>query len=133
LRTYHLFISHSWTYSNAYERLKRLLDEHPTFHYTDFSIPRFDPVHTSGTDRELYEAILNKMRPCSAILILAGVYSTHSKWIRAAKQGFLLPKPLIGIIPRAQINISSAVSENVDAIVGWNKNSVVNAIKRLTE
>ncbi len=135
MRKYYLFISHSWSYSDAYEKLKKLLDSHPTFLYLDYSIPQYDPVHTSGTDRELYEAILNKMRPCSAVLIMAGVYSTYSKWInkeiQAAKQGFLTPKPLVGIKPWAQTNVSSVVSENADTLVGWNTNSIVDAIMRL--
>lgn len=137
MKTYYLFISHSWSYSDAYEKLKKLLDKHPSFIYIDYSIPQDDPVHTSGSDRELYEAILNKMRPCNAILIMAGVYSTYSKWInkeiQAAKKGFLNPKPMVGIKPWAQTNVSSVVSENVDVLVGWNTDSIVNAIKELAK
>jgi len=128
-------MSHSWSYSDAYENLKYLLDNHPTFSYIDYSIPQDDPVHTAGTDRELYEAILNKMRPCNAVLIMAGVYSTYSKWInkeiQASKSGFMTPKPLIGIKPWAQTNVSSVVSDNADILVGWNTESIVNAINEL--
>ena len=135
MKTYHIFISHSWSYSGAYEKLKKLLDSHSTFLYVDYSIPQDNPVHTSGTDKELYEAILNKMRLCNVVLIMAGVYSTYSKWInkeiQAAKQGFLNPKPMVGIKPWAQTNVSSVVSNNVNALVGWNTDSIVDAIKRL--
>ena len=31
--TYNLFISHSWTYSDAYEKLVALLDAKPYFSY----------------------------------------------------------------------------------------------------
>jgi len=100
----------------------------------DYSVPKDYPVHTSGTDKELYEAILRKMRPCHIVLIMAGVYSTYSKWInkeiQAAKKGFLNPKPIIGVKPRGQINVSSAVDENVDELVGWNTESIVDAIRR---
>jgi len=132
LKTYNLFISHSWSHADAYEKLKNLLDSHPTFSYADYSIPKDDPVHTSGTDKELYEAILNKMRLCNVVLIMAGVYSTYSKWInkeiQAAKQGFLNPKPMIGVKPWAQTDVSSVVSDNADVLVGWNTNSIVDAI-----
>ena len=135
MKTYHIFISHSWSYSDAYIKLKNLLDSHPTFLYVDYSIPQDDPVHTSGTDKELYEAIVNKMQPCNAVLIMAGVYSTYSKWInkeiQAAKQGFLNPKPMVGIKPWAQTNVSSVVSDNADTLVGWNTDSIVDAIRRL--
>jgi len=65
---------------------------------------------------------------------MAGVYSTYSKWInkeiQAAKKGFLSPKPIIGVKPWGQTNVSSVVAENVDALVGWNTESIVNAIRR---
>lgn len=134
MKTYNLFISHSWSYSDAFYRLKNLLDNRPYFSYVDYSVPKDNPVHTSGTDKELYKAILNKMRPCHIVLIMAGVYSTYSKWInkeiQAAKKGFLNPKPIIGVKPWGQTNISSVVAENVDALVGWNTESMVNAIRR---
>ena len=134
MKTYNLFISHSWCYSDAFYRLKNLLDNRPYFSYVDYSVPKDNPVHTSGTDKELYEAILNKMGPCHIVLIMAGVYSTYSKWInkeiQAAKKGFLNPKPIIGVKPRGQINVSSAVDENVDELVGWNTESIVDAIRK---
>lgn len=131
-KTYNIFISHSWSYSDAYERLKNLLDNRPYFQYIDYSIPEDDPVHT-GSNRVLYDAILNKMRPCHIVLLMAGVYSTYSKWInneiQAAKKGFSNPKPIIGIKPWAQRNVSSAVTQNADKLVGWNTESIVSAIR----
>ena len=79
--TYHLFISHSWTYSDAYQRLVELLDLKPGFEYRNYSIPKDDPVHNTNNDKELREAIENQMKHASCILILAGVYATYSKWI----------------------------------------------------
>ncbi len=134
MKTYNLFISHSWSYSDAFDRLKNLLDNRPYFSYWDYSVPKDAPVHTSGTDKELYEAIINRMRPCHIVVIMAGVYSTYSKWInkeiQAAKKGFLIPKPIIGVKPWGQTNVSSVVAENVNALVGWNTESIVNAIRR---
>lgn len=132
-KTYNIFISHSWSYSDAYEKLTALLSKRPYFFYNDYSIPRDDPVHTSGTDEELYEAILNKMRPCHIVLIMAGVYSTYSRWIKkeiqAAKKGFLQPKPIVAVKPWGQTNVSSVVADNADAIVGWSTESIVDAIR----
>ncbi len=133
VKTYNIFISHSWSHSNAYEGLISLLDKRSYFEYVDYSIPKDDPVHTPGKDTELYEAILNKMRPCHVVLIMAGVYSTYSKWIKreiqAAKKGFSNTKPIIAVKPWGQTNISSVVAENADVIVGWNTESIVDAIR----
>ena len=131
-KTYNIFISHSWSHADAYEKLKNLLDNRPYFSYADYSIPRDAPVHTAS-DRVLYEAILNKIRPCQIVLIMAGVYSTYSRWInneiQAAKKGFLKPKPIIGIKPWAQTNVSWVVAQNADKLVGWNTESIVSAIR----
>lgn len=134
MKTYNLFISHSWSYSDAFDRLKDLLDNRTYFSYHDYSVPKDAPVYTSATDKELYEAILSRMRPCHIVMIMAGVYSTYSKWInkeiQAAKKGLLNPKPIIGVKPWGQTNVSSVVVENADALVGWNTESIVNAIRR---
>lgn len=41
-KTYHLFISHSWAYSDAYNGLIDLLDKDPAFVYTNYSVPKDD-------------------------------------------------------------------------------------------
>ena len=79
--TYNLFISHSWAYSDAYEKLINLLDSADEFSYKNYSVPKDDPIHNARYDYQLKAAIRNKMQHASCILILAGVYSTYSKWI----------------------------------------------------
>lgn len=78
---YNLFISHSWTYSDAYEKLVALLDSDAYFVYKNYSVPKNDPIHNARYDYQLKEAIRNQMKYASCVLILAGVYSTYSKWI----------------------------------------------------
>jgi len=134
LKTYKIFISHSWTYSDAYEKLCDLLGDAPNFVYSNYSIPKDDPVHTSGSDQALYNAIENKIRFCDVILIMAGKYATFSKWIsneiKIAKEEFTYGKPVIGIRPWANAQISSLVTDKADEIVGWNSSSIVGAIRR---
>lgn len=43
-KTYHIFISHSWKYSDAYEKLIHLLDNAEDFAYCDYSVPEDDPI-----------------------------------------------------------------------------------------
>ena len=134
MKTYHLFISHTWTHSDRYERLIELLEERPDFDFKDYSVPKDDPVHTTGTDAELYQAIRNKMRLCSVVLIFAGVDATYSKWVkkevRIAKKEFTDPKPIIAIEPRGSERTSTFIKENADEIVGWNTESIVSAIRK---
>ena len=132
-KTYRLFISHSWAYSEAYDGLIDLLDKSPTFDYVDYSVPRNDPIHNAGTDKQLFAAIKRQMAPCHAVLMLAGVYSTHSKWINKeiaiAAREFTNPKPIIGIAPWGQENLSSVVQAAAVDIVRWQKSSIENAIR----
>ena len=78
---YNLFISHSWSYSNTYESLLNLLNKDSSFVYRNYSVPRNNPIHTNGTYTMLYNAIKEQISHASVVLILAGVYSTYSKWI----------------------------------------------------
>lgn len=133
-KTHNLFISHSWQYSDAYTKLCTLLNNRDYFDYNNFSVPKDDPVHTNGTDKQLIEAITNKMRLCHVILLMAGKYSTYSKWINKeiviANDSFSNPKPIIGIKPWASTVVSSVVKENAAELVGWNTESIVDAIRR---
>ncbi|MBC6368721.1 TIR domain-containing protein [Algoriphagus sp. AK58] len=134
--TYNLFISHSWAYGDAYDKLIKLLDNRGYFTYKDFSVPKNDPIHTNGTDKQLYDAIYNKIQLCHSIIILAGVYSSYSKWINKeiyiAKKEFKTPKPIIAIEPWGAEKTSKVVKDSADIIVGWNTESVVNAIRSLS-
>ena len=79
---YNLFISHSWTYGDSYDRLIEMLDDAPNFYYKDYSVPKNDPIHNASYDYQLRAAIRNQMQHASCVLILAGVYATYSKWIK---------------------------------------------------
>ena len=110
MKTYNLFISHSWTYPDMYDRLVKLLKQRPYFDFKNYSVPKDDPIHTNGTDKELYQAIFRKIKPCSRVLILAGVYASYSKWIgkeiEIAKNSFAVQKRIIAIQPWGRENIS---------------------------
>ena len=71
------------------------------------------------------------------VLILAGVYSSYSKWIdkeiKIAKKDFLVPKPIIAIEPWASEKTSQVVKSNADIRVGWNADSIVDAIRQLVK
>ena len=51
-KTYNLFISHSWAYGDAYDNLCSLLDKASNFSYSNYSVPKDDPVH-GGRERNV--------------------------------------------------------------------------------
>jgi hypothetical protein len=134
MRQYNIFISHSWAYTDAYEKLTKMLDADPRFNYKDYSVPKDDPIHNAPNSTALSQAIQNQMRFCDVIIILAGVYSTYSSWINkeiAIAQGFTNSKPILAIEPWASERTSSVVKNNADKIVKWNTSSIVDGIREL--
>lgn len=93
-------------------------------------MPKDDPIHTNGTDKQLREKIDAKIKGCSCVIILAGVYATYSRWINieielAQKYG----KPIIAVQPWGAERTSTVVKNAADTIVGWNSKSVANAVR----
>ncbi|NCE76023.1 TIR domain-containing protein [Anaerotruncus sp. X29] len=128
--TYNLFISHSWTYSDAYEKLVGLLNGASDFSYKNYSVPRNDPIHNAKYDYQLKAAIRNQMQPASCVLVLAGVYSTYSKWINIELElASELGKKIIAIEPRGAEKTSAIVKGYADEIVKWQTTSIVKAIR----
>ena len=135
MKTYNLFVSHSWRYSDSYERLINLLNERRYFSFKDYSVPPDDPIHNARNQKELREAIRRQMAPCHVVVVMAGVYATYSKWINIeldlAKNAFRSDKPVLAVRPRGNERISDTVREAADRVVGWNTESIVKAIRAL--
>ncbi|KJG18386.1 TIR domain-containing protein [Photobacterium angustum] len=130
-KTHRLFISHSWSYGKNYDTVVDLIKKQNLDFY-DHSVPKGNPIHTNGTDKQLYDAIEAKMKGASCILILAGVYSSYSKWIKkeieiAQKYG----KPIIAIEYWGAEKTSTVVKSAANKIVKWQGKSIVDAIKEL--
>lgn len=127
---YNLFISHSWAYSDAYDQLIRLLNSDSTFIYKNYSIPKNDPIHNARYDYQLKAAIRNQMQHASCVLVLAGVYSTYSKWINIeielAKE---MNKKIIAIEPWGAEKTSIVVKRCANKIVKWQSSSIIKAIR----
>lgn len=128
--TYNLFISHSWTYSTQYGNLVHLLDANPYFSYKNYSVPKNNPIHNAPYEFQLKEAIRRQMQPASCVIILAGVYSTYSKWINIeielAKE---MGKRIIAVEPWGSLHTSTVVKNAAHEIVGWNTASIIRAIR----
>ncbi len=134
MKQYSIFISHSWAYGDAYDKLVKMLNDDPRFNYKNYSVPKDDPIHNAPNAQALKQAIQNQMRFCDVVIILAGVYSTYSNWIikeiELAK-GFTTPKPILAIEPWASEKTSAIVKNNADKIVKWNTSSIVGGIREL--
>jgi len=131
LRIYNLFVSHAWAYNDDYYRLIEMLDDAPNFHYRNLSVPEHDPLH-AGSRQQLEQDLYDQIRPTSIVIILGGMYVPHHDWIqREIDIALEMDKPILGIAPWGSQVIPVAVQNSADEIVGWNTESIVNAIRRL--
>lgn len=130
---FRLFISHSWKYASQFESVESFLRVEGVDFY-DHSVPKDDPVHTNGTDRELEAAIDAKIRGCSCVIVLAGVYATYSKWIqKELKIAKYYNKPIIAVRYWGAERVSDPVTQAATVIVGWNSKSIANAVKQYSK
>ena len=135
--TIHIFISHAWAYSTHYDTLSSWISNknwtigQASLFFKDYSIPKDDPVHVS-TDTALKEAIKNKISRTHVVVIPTGMYTNYSKWIQKEIDiSSDYSKPILAVTPRGQEKESSIVKRAADEHVGWNSESVINAIWQL--
>lgn len=126
---YRIFISHSWSYSDQYDKIESFLTQEGVYYY-NHSVPKNDPIHTNGTVWELKSAIEAKIKGCSCVIILAGVYATYSKWINIEIElANKYNKPIIAVQPWGAEHTSIPVKNAAKTIVGWNAKSVADAVR----
>lgn len=134
----HVFISHSWAYSEHYDTLAEWIftnswrSGQASLDFRDFSVPKDDPIHNAPTVKELKEAIYNKIARSHVIVIPTGMYTNYSKWIQkeidgAAEHG----KPILAVNPRGQQRTAEVVTSNAKKLVGWSSQSVIDGIWEL--
>jgi antiphage defense system Thoeris ThsB-like protein len=135
LKTYDLFLSHAWRYNDDYYRLENLLNQATNFKWRNYSVPTHDPLidPKSQVGRARLLRMLNdQIRPVNCVLILAGLYVSHSDWIpdEIDIAAISYKKPIIGIIPQGNVNVPKKVQDVAKEIVGWSTNSIVAAIRK---
>ena len=129
LRHYHILISHSWQYDEQYRTVVSWLNLTRYFYWSNYSVSCDDPFDTRS-DTGLENKLREQISHCSCILVLSGMYAYYSKWIRfeieCAKE---FGKPIIAVMPWGQERTPQFIQENADHIVGWNRDSVIDAIR----
>ena len=122
-----IFISHSWKYDD-YQKLVDLLEGRSYFDFEESSVPGTEPL--PGTRSEVWEAIENKIKWSQVVLLTAGVYATYSGSIkREIDIARSYNKPIIAVVPLGSERTSSLCGVATE-VVGWRKDSIVDAIRR---
>lgn len=133
VKIYNIFISHAWRYSDDYEHLVRLLNEAPNFKWKNYSDPQHDPVVDPDDEvnrAKLIEELEEQIRPTHCVIVISGMYAVYSYWIQEEIDiATYYRKPIIGIKPWGQERIPQEIKDAAVAIVGWNTDSIVSAIR----
>jgi len=135
LKTYDLFLSHAWRYNDDYYRLEDLLKDAPNFKWRNYSVPEHDPLidpKTIAGRRKLLGMLEEQIKPVNCVIIIAGIYVSHSDWILDEIDIAHLNyrKPIIGVVPWGNANVPKRVQEVAKEIVSWRTDSLVSAIRR---
>ena len=75
-----------------------------------------------------------QISPAQVVLVLGGMYAANSAWIEyEIKEAQRMNKTIIGIRPWAQERVPQIVQDaSVCDLVGWNRASVINAVRLYT-
>lgn len=134
----HVFISHSWSYSEHYDTLASwIFGENwsvgqASLDFRNFSVPIDDPIHNANNDKQLKEALFNQISRSHVVVIPTGMYTKYSKWIQKEIDGAkLYEKPILAVNPWGQQRSSGVVVDNSDDFSGWNKQPIIDKIWNL--
>lgn len=137
-RQIHVFISHSWAYSNHYATLADWIfnrnwnSGQASLDFRDYSVPQNDPIHNANNDKQLRQALYNQIFRSHVIVIPTGMYARYSKWIQKEIDGAgFYSKPILAVNPWGAQRTSADVKDVADKVVGWNAESVVGGIWEL--
>ena len=131
LKTRNLFISHAWTYDSHYYTLVEWFNEEQSFSWRNYSVPSHDSC-PDKTKTGLKSCLTRQINPAQGIIIFAGMWAVHSEWIEyEIDEAVRLGKTIIGVRPWGQERTPVKVQNAADIMVGWNRSSIIQAIRDL--
>lgn len=128
-KEYTVFISHSWDHNDTLNDLISLIDRRSHFHAEYSHVSRDEPINSSNG--AYIKSVLRKKILASNIIIgLAGIFASHSDWMTwELDTAIELGIPIIGVVPRGRVNVSTMVSARAIELVRWNTESIITSIR----
>ena len=124
-----IFISHSWRYNEEYKTVYKWLKEELNFY--DYSIPQHDNCGNNLSDYELRKCITNQIKYSSIVVIIGRIAASYSEWINfEIDTAYEMNKCIILIKPWGNVRLPENAKNKATDIVNWNKNSLIEAIKK---
>lgn len=132
--SFDLFISHTWQNSVEYMRIVEMLNEAPHFYWRNYSSWEKDPIINLNSEygkARLNQELEAQIKHVNLLIICADLYATNPYWIEqeiaiAAK----LNKSFIVVKPYSDEQTPVVLSLHAKAVVKWETNSIVEAVKK---
>jgi hypothetical protein len=132
-RPYYLFLSHTWSEGEDYERLTELLNARTLFTYKIFMVSRDDPIHHMTSSRLFPMILKREMKDSQVVIIQAGKCEKFRNWvnveIQVAQKEFPIPKPILVIKPWYVQYLDEEIRSHAEKIVDWDTESIVKGIQ----
>ena len=129
LKTRTLFISHAWRYDSHYHTIVHWFDSAENFAWKNCSVPSDDAL-PDKTSAGLSAGITRQISPAQGVIILAGMYTTHSSWIDyEINEAVRMGKIIIGVKPWGAERVPLKVQAAATIMVGWNRESVIQSVR----
>lgn len=134
-RAPHIYISHSWSTGDSYDKLQRILRSAPECNGRLLCLPKDDPIHATGADYELRGEMRKLMTQAQILIVQVGAYDKLKRWvdeeIDLARGGFTHRRPVLAIVPFGHEALAAALEQRVDVLVPWSASEIVAATARL--
>lgn len=129
-RIKNVFVSHRHEDDDGLRELKNLMKQHGTECH-DYSITADNPNNAHNENYIKYEILAPRIQQAGCLLVYVSNRTRHSEWVEweidyAQKLG----KRIVGVWARGDrdCEIPEAFDRHGDAVVGWNGESIVDAI-----
>lgn len=130
-KAYTIFVSHSWDYVADLMSLRKMLNNRGYFNVEFVETPPHDPINSTNS-HYIKTKIKENIRKADVVIGLAGIYATYSEWMTwELDTAIALDRPILGVVPWGQQNVSSVVRNRANMVVRWNTESIVAAIRQL--
>lgn len=131
--SFDLFISHAWHNSIEYMRIAEILDEAPHFYWRNYSSYEKDAIIKMDSEfgkARLKEELEAQIKHVNLLIICADLHEGNSYWIeQEVAIADKLKKPYIVIKPYTNELTPAVLSHNAKAVVKWDANAIIAAIK----
>lgn len=125
-----LFVSHAWEDSDDYLRVFEYLESDSKFYYQNFSTPDKPPA--AGDRETLREDLRKQINPAEAVIVTSSLCRKHGDLV-LFQMNFAkaCDKPVI-LLESYGVKepIPKAIADLADETIGWDKRSLIDAIRR---